>query len=254
MQSLLILVAPALFAASIYIILGRVILMVDGERYSLIRQKWLTKTFVAGDVLSFMMQGSGGGIMAMGTLNSMELGEKIIIGGLFVQLIFFTLFVVVAADFHRRLIKDVAVEKRYTPAALFRKGRNDRFAAIAPLTAVLSRNAVHELPWKRHLYALYGTSALILVRSIFRIIEYIQGNAGYLLSNEVFLYVFDAALMFLVMVLFNWIHPSQVTDLYQERKSVHGTVELQQTRDEYLGHKNSDISHGKPETRVGTFV
>ena len=59
MQSLLILVAPALFAASIYIILGRVILMVDGERYSLIRQKWLTKTFVAGDILSFMMQGSG---------------------------------------------------------------------------------------------------------------------------------------------------------------------------------------------------
>jgi hypothetical protein len=59
MQSLLILVAPALFAASIYIILGRVILMVDGERYSMIRQKWLTKTFVAGDVLSFMMQGSG---------------------------------------------------------------------------------------------------------------------------------------------------------------------------------------------------
>lgn len=59
MQSLLILVAPALFAASIYIILGRVILMVDGERYSLVRQKWLTKMFVAGDVLSFMMQGSG---------------------------------------------------------------------------------------------------------------------------------------------------------------------------------------------------
>jgi hypothetical protein len=59
MQSLLILVAPALFAASIYIILGRVILMVDGERFSLVRQKWLTKTFVAGDVLSFLMQGSG---------------------------------------------------------------------------------------------------------------------------------------------------------------------------------------------------
>ncbi|KAF3041902.1 hypothetical protein E8E12_006217 [Didymella heteroderae] len=247
MQSLLILVAPALFAASIYIILGRVILMVDGERYSLIRQKWLTKTFVAGDVLSFMMQGSGGGIMAMGTLNSMELGEKIIIGGLFVQLIFFTLFVVVAADFQRRLIKDIPVRKRYTPAALFRKGRSDRFAVHSPFTAVLSREAIHELPWKRHLSVLYGTSALILVRSIFRVIEYIQGNAGYLLSNEVFLYVFDAALMFFVMILFNWSHPSQVTDLYQKRQSAHGTVELQQTRDEYLGHghNNSDISHGK---------
>jgi O-antigen/teichoic acid export membrane protein len=59
MQSLLILIAPALFAASIYIILGRIILLVDGERYSLIRQKWLTKIFVAGDVLSFMLQGAG---------------------------------------------------------------------------------------------------------------------------------------------------------------------------------------------------
>jgi hypothetical protein len=59
MQSLLILVAPALFAASIYIILGRIILLVDGERYALVRRKWLTKTFVAGDVLSFMLQGAG---------------------------------------------------------------------------------------------------------------------------------------------------------------------------------------------------
>jgi hypothetical protein len=59
MQSLLILLAPALFAASIYIILGRIILLVDGERYSLVRQKWLTKLFVTGDVLSFLMQGSG---------------------------------------------------------------------------------------------------------------------------------------------------------------------------------------------------
>lgn len=59
MQSLLILIAPALFAASIYIILGRIIIMVDGERYSLIRQKWLTKIFVCGDVLSFLLQGAG---------------------------------------------------------------------------------------------------------------------------------------------------------------------------------------------------
>lgn len=59
MQSLLILLAPALFAASIYIILGRIILLVDGERYSLVRQKWLTKLFVAGDIFSFMLQGTG---------------------------------------------------------------------------------------------------------------------------------------------------------------------------------------------------
>lgn len=194
--------------------------------------------------------------MAMGTLDSMELGEKIIIGGLFVQLIFFTLFVCVAGDFHRRLVKDIPVKKRYTPGALLRKARRNRLnSSSTPITEVLSREAMHDLPWKRHLYILYATSALILVRSIFRVIEYIQGNAGYLLSNEVFLYIFDATLMFLVMVLFNWVHPSQVTDLYKKRQSAHGNVELQQTRAEYLGQNHSDISHhDKRETRVGTFV
>jgi hypothetical protein len=58
-QSLLLLVAPALFAATIYMTLGRIILLVDGEVHSIISKKWLTKLFVAGDVLSFMMQGSG---------------------------------------------------------------------------------------------------------------------------------------------------------------------------------------------------
>ena len=273
MQSLLILVAPALFAASIYIILGRIILMVDGERYSLVRQKWLTKTFVAGDVLSFMMQGSGkpvqrilvgtglkctigGGIQAMGTLNGMELGEKIIIGGLFVQLIFFTLFVFVSWDFHRRLLKDLPIKNRYSPASLFRNARRDLFdSSNGSVAAVLSRDVINELPWKRHLYILYATSALILIRSIFRIIEYIQGNSGYLLSHEVYLYVFDAVLMFIVMVLFNWIHPSQVTDLYRKRQAAPATIELQRTRHEYLGYSNDGgVSGSKSETEFTAFA
>lgn len=59
MQSVLLLVAPALFAASIYMELGRIVLMVDGERSLFIRRTWLTKLFVSGDVLSFLMQSSG---------------------------------------------------------------------------------------------------------------------------------------------------------------------------------------------------
>lgn len=58
-QSTLLLVAPAFFAASIYMELGRIILMVKGEQFSLIRVNWTTKIFVGGDVLSFLMQASG---------------------------------------------------------------------------------------------------------------------------------------------------------------------------------------------------
>lgn len=58
-QSILILVAPALFAASIYMELGRLIRLTDGAVHSLIKLRWLTKVFVLGDVISFLMQGSG---------------------------------------------------------------------------------------------------------------------------------------------------------------------------------------------------
>jgi hypothetical protein len=59
MQSLLILLAPALFAASIYMVLARIINLVDGEALSVIKVKFVTKVFVLGDVLSFLVQSTG---------------------------------------------------------------------------------------------------------------------------------------------------------------------------------------------------
>jgi hypothetical protein len=54
-----ILLAPALFAASIYMILGRIILLVEGQDHSIIRPQWLTKIFVFGDVICFLLLGGG---------------------------------------------------------------------------------------------------------------------------------------------------------------------------------------------------
>lgn len=58
-QSVLPLVAPALFAASIYMELGRIVEVVEGDANLFIRRKFLTTIFVCGDVLSFFMQGAG---------------------------------------------------------------------------------------------------------------------------------------------------------------------------------------------------
>ncbi|KAF2108842.1 RTA1 like protein-domain-containing protein [Lophiotrema nucula] len=239
MQSLLLLVAPALFAASIYIILGRIILLVDGEKYSLIRQKWLTKAFVAGDVFSFCIQGGGGGIQAIGTLSAMHTGEKLIIAGLFIQLFWFGFFILVAGVFHFRLTRNDP-SKLPTSFALGRS-RNTSIrrltgSSMAPMSPSNSLS-IDELPWRRHIYALYIASVLIMVRSVFRVIEYLMGNNGYLLKHEVFLYIFDATLMFFVMALFNWIHPSQVTDSYKMRLAHEVELGAHQTREQYLGAK-----------------
>ncbi|OJD23099.1 hypothetical protein ACJ73_05550 [Blastomyces percursus] len=183
-QNLLLLLAPALFAASIYMELGRIIAILHGEKLSVIRRTWMTKIFVTGDILSFVVQGCGGGIMSSGTKSNLLLGQKVIIVGLCIQLIFFGLFIIVSVVFHRRM-------------------------AARPTTASLSL----QLSWRKYLYSLYAVSVLIMVRSIFRVIEYIPGADGTLLGREFYLYIFDATLMWILMVVLNVVHPGVISEL-----------------------------------------
>ncbi|KAK6209284.1 hypothetical protein LQW54_006388 [Pestalotiopsis sp. IQ-011] len=181
-QTLLLLIAPALFAASVYMILGRIVRLVDGAPHSIIPVQWLTKIFVATDVISFFMQGAGGGMLSSAKNQSgLELGENIIIGGLVVQLVGFSVFIVVASIFHWRTVRQPTEASR----------------TIA-------------VDWQRFMYVLYAVSALILVRSVFRTVEYAQGFGGSLQQSEVWLYVFDATLMFLASALLVVWHPSQI--------------------------------------------
>ncbi|KKZ61475.1 hypothetical protein EMCG_00137 [[Emmonsia] crescens] len=172
-QAILILVAPALYAASIYMILGRLIRTLRAEKLSLIPVEWVTKIFVAGDVISFSLQAGGGGIQGGKTLKLFEMGEKIIVAGLFAQIAVFGFFVATTILFHRRVAT--------TPTPIATQG---------------------VIPWKRHIFVLYASSTIILIRSIFRVVEYLQGNGGYLISHEVFLYIFDMILMVMVMGIF----------------------------------------------------
>lgn len=57
---------------------------------------------------------------------------------------------------------------------------------------------------------LYAVSALIMIRSIFRVVEYIMGQNGYPLEHEWTLYIFDSCLMFAVTVIFYWRYPNEL--------------------------------------------
>lgn len=178
-QNVFILVGPALFAASIYMCLSRIIGSVRAQHHSLIRPRLLTKTFVAGDILSFVVQGSAAGLLATG--KNAKLGEGIVIAGLMIQIILFSLFAVTAVIFQRRISRNPTPESQTS-----------------------------SLPWKKSMRMLYIVSALIMVRSVFRVIEYAMGNEGYLLKNEWTLYIFDSLLMFLVMVVYYLWYPAWI--------------------------------------------
>ena len=59
MQSLLLLLAPAFFAASIYMSLARITQSIGAEDRCFISPRWLTRIFVTGDVLSLLVVAGG---------------------------------------------------------------------------------------------------------------------------------------------------------------------------------------------------
>ena len=67
--------------------------------------------------------------------------------------------------------------------------------------------------WERYLVILYIVSGFIMVRSIFRLIEYLGGNDGSIMRHEIFVYIFDSSLMASVMILFIARHPGDLTAL-----------------------------------------
>ncbi|PWY68999.1 RTA1 like protein [Aspergillus sclerotioniger CBS 115572] len=181
-SQMFILLGPTLFAASIYMTLGRIIRSVRGEHLSVIRISRLTKTFVWGDVLSFIVQGNSSSLSVLGY----PLYSKIcVIVGLAIQLISFAIFWLTAVVFFRRIRRTPTMES-------------------------LNR----DLPWRQSIYMLYAVSSLIMIRSVFRIIEYIMGNGGYPLQHEWTMYIFDSVPMVIVMIVFFIWYPNSLLGLF----------------------------------------
>jgi len=115
----------------------------------------------------------------MADSKTMAMGKHLIIIGLLLQIIFFGIFIISGGFFHYRITR-------------------------SPTTTSLNVN------WQKYIYTLYVASILILIRSVFRVIEFSGGNDGVLLRNEVFLYIFDACLMLGVIACFNVVHPGTI--------------------------------------------
>jgi RTA1 like protein len=118
-------------------------------------------------------------------------GEYAIIGGLAIQVISFGFFIIVSAVFHYRISR--------SPTA---------------------QSAEASVPWKKFLWILYVASAFIMIRSTFRIIQYIVGYDGVLQQHEVYVYIFDASIMFLTTFLFNVYHPSLIIRGHMREKEL----------------------------------
>ncbi|KAJ6021166.1 RTA1 domain protein [Penicillium herquei] len=173
-----IILAPALFAAYVYMTLGRLIRSLHAEKYSPVRLNWMTRAFVIGDILSLMVQGSS---LGLSLTQHATAAMAVMLVGLFVQIISFGVFAIAAIIFNRRYARD-------------------------PRSHVLCT----EFSWQRILHLLFSVSVLIMIRSIFRVIEYWMGSTGYFQQHEWTMYTFDSIPMTIAMIVFYVWYPSQI--------------------------------------------
>lgn len=109
--------------------------------------------------------------------NTIKIGQNLYMGGIGVQLFFFTAFLGLTVLFYRK---------------------------------VRQEGNIRSTDWRWLLYIIYAEYVLIAVRIIFRLVEFSAGVNGPVPHTESFFYVFEALPMTTAMVLFNAHHPGRV--------------------------------------------
>ncbi|KAL2817510.1 putative RTA1 domain protein [Aspergillus cavernicola] len=182
LQEMLILCAPPLLAATVYMVLGRMIRSLDAEHLSSMRTKRLTLVFVLNDILCFCTQLGGAGVQATGDTNIMSIGKKVVLAGLIFSLVVFGFFIWIAGTFHRRLQRDP--------------------------TLILIQNP--DLKWRRYMVALYISCFALMLRNLVRTIQFGSDRLSPLNTKEAYIYVFDAFLMVATMLAVMVYHPGRM--------------------------------------------
>ncbi|KAJ1547061.1 hypothetical protein HK405_006671 [Cladochytrium tenue] len=192
-QQFFIVIAPVLVAATQYITLEHIMVHVDSS-LAPVRPSLVAKIFVGGDAVSFVVQAAGSGLLVGGTtMDMVNTGNWILIGGLLLQILSFSCFLVLCVVFNRR-------------AARAQADRAEAVAAAGGAMAALPASHVNPR-WPALFLALMFGSACVMIRSVFRVIEFAKGYDGPIATNEIYMYVFDTILMAVALYILNFVHP-----------------------------------------------
>ncbi|KAJ7696931.1 RTA1 like protein-domain-containing protein [Mycena rosella] len=191
-STLLILLSPCLFLGLDYMILGRLAVMFGPDisnKAMFIAPTRVATIFVWSDVGTFLVQALGGSMTTSSNINSVHLGNKIALIGLALQLVSFALFMVLMLVFGSR------VRTRFPHVWRGQQGK----------AFTVAGGEVGD--WRILYFTLCVTCVAILVRSIYRLVQFIQGYGGYVSTHEVFFYCFDSLPLWMAMSLYCAVWP-----------------------------------------------
>ncbi|KAH8088115.1 integral to membrane protein [Filobasidium floriforme] len=178
-QYLFIVLSPCAFLAGDYILLGRIVSHLSGDRHLRpVRPNKVTLFFVLSDVATFLIQAAGGGLSISQKPAMRDAGQKIFLAGICLQLASFAFFTCLWALFGIRAYK-----------------RDPELWGMAW--------------WKPLYWALGFTCAMFLIRSVFRAVELSEGYTGYLATHEIYIYLLDTLPLFLGVTTYIYFWPAR---------------------------------------------
>jgi len=156
-----------------YIVLSRTLYYVP--YLSPIHPGRVLSTFIGLDAIVAVLTGNGASRVAnvQATVTDLKVGRGLIRASILLQMACFVGFIALEVTLHRRLV-------------------NARLLSPKLRTIII---------------LLYASSAIIMVRNIYRVVDVWEGYTGYLETHEAFFYVFDAAVMLVNSVMLNVWHP-----------------------------------------------
>ncbi|RSM09307.1 hypothetical protein CEP52_004150 [Fusarium oligoseptatum] len=172
-STLLLLLAPLWINAFAYMTVARLVhFLHPRRRLAGLSASWLAKCFVTVDVICFIIQAAG------------DLGRKVYMAGVGVQLGCVLVFLIIHTLFHREVSRDARIGKL----------------------------RVRSMWTMRLLWVIYVVLGLIVVRIIFRLVEFSQGvsSSNVILRHEEFQLYLDALPMLVAVVVLNVVHPGMV--------------------------------------------
>jgi len=157
--------SPIFFAGVNYVLFSRVAR--NRIQNNLRSFRWTSYAFIISDIVTFLIQSAGGSLFASSDYNVVLAGGKILVSGLSLQLTSIVAFCLWMAWFDYQILrnpKDLGIEYE-------KEWSRIRIARWVSITGILVR-----VP--------KGLTD-VQIRGIYRILEYGQGQGGYLLVHEV---------------------------------------------------------------------
>ncbi|WWC71782.1 uncharacterized protein I206_105741 [Kwoniella pini CBS 10737] len=240
-QIVCLVVAPTFFSAANYILLGKMMAS-TGPKFSSLHSQSFSAIFVTADIVCLVVQGAGGGIAGTADDDAgSDMGAYIMTGGVILQLVVTILFTGLFFEWIIRRKNNNPAKKQYNPFfILYKSNRQAKKAAAANPDGLVSPSATltEEIPMNSsgQIKAEDGNSytnstvgfdsiglsdgkvkmlcglitvgtILIIIRSVYRSVELLDGWTGKIAINEPLFLGMDALLMFLFVLVYSIVHP-----------------------------------------------